>query len=81
MAMVALNYYTEESALSLKAVTTMIDWETIGLLLGMMIMVGIISHTGLRMVGCSGIQEKWWRDLDFSRNFMFCYSSAFCFFG
>ncbi len=31
MAIVALNYYTEESALSLKAVTTMIDWETIGL--------------------------------------------------
>ncbi len=47
MAMVALNYYSEESALSLKAVTTMIDWETIGLLLGMMIMVGIISHTGV----------------------------------
>ncbi|MED5485476.1 MAG: SLC13 family permease, partial [Candidatus Thermoplasmatota archaeon] len=47
MAIVALNYYTEESALSLKAVTTMIDWETIGLLLGMMIMVGIISHTGV----------------------------------
>ena len=47
MAMVALNFYTEESALSLKAVTTMIDWETIGLLLGMMIMVGIISHTGV----------------------------------
>jgi len=47
LAIIALNYYTEESALSLKAVTTMIDWETIGLLLGMMIMVGIISHTGI----------------------------------
>ena len=47
LAIIALNYYTEESALSLKAVTTMIDWETIGLLLGMMIMVGIISHTGV----------------------------------
>ena len=47
LAMIALNYYTEESALSLKAVTTMIDWETIGLLLGMMVMVGIISHTGV----------------------------------
>ena len=47
LAIIALNYYTEESALSLKAVTTMIDWEAIGLLLGMMIMVGIISHTGV----------------------------------
>ena len=35
----ALQYYTGES-LSLAMVTTMIDWETIGLLLGMMIMVG-----------------------------------------
>ena len=25
----------------------MIDWETIGLLLGMMVMVGVISHTGV----------------------------------
>ena len=46
-AVVALNYFTNEPALSLKAVTTMIDWETIGLLLGMMVMVGVISHTGV----------------------------------
>ena len=45
VAMMALNYYTEEPALSLAQVTTMIDWETIGLLLGMMVMVGILSHT------------------------------------
>ena len=42
----ALQYYTGES-LSLAMVTTMIDWETIGLLLGMMIMVGVLSHTGV----------------------------------
>ena len=47
VAMLALNYYTEEPALSLAQVTTMIDWETIGLLLGMMVMVGILSHTGV----------------------------------
>ena len=47
MAVIALNHYSVEEALSLKAVTTMIDWETIGLLLGMMVMVGIISHTGV----------------------------------
>jgi Na+/H+ antiporter NhaD/arsenite permease-like protein len=46
-AVIALNYFTVEPALSLKAVTTMIDWETIGLLLGMMVMVGVISHTGV----------------------------------
>jgi len=46
-AIIALNFYTEESALTLRAVTTMIDWETIGLLLGMMVMVGVISHTGV----------------------------------
>jgi len=46
-AIMALNFYTEESALTLRAVTTMIDWETIGLLLGMMVMVGVISHTGV----------------------------------
>ena len=46
-AIIALNYFTNEPALSLKAVTTMIDWETIGLLLGMMVMVGVISHTGV----------------------------------
>ena len=47
VAVIALNHYTEESALTLRAVTTMIDWETIGLLLGMMVMVGVISHTGV----------------------------------
>jgi len=47
LAVFALNYYSEESTLSLKAVTTMIDWETIGLLLGMMVMVGILSTTGV----------------------------------
>ncbi len=46
-AVIALNYFTVEPSLSLKAVTTMIDWETIGLLLGMMVMVGVISHTGV----------------------------------
>ena len=46
-AMLALNYYTVEDALYLAQVTTMIDWETIGLLLGMMVMVGILSHTGV----------------------------------
>ena len=47
LAVVALNFYSVEETLSLKAVTTMIDWETIGLLLGMMVMVGVISHTGV----------------------------------
>ena len=47
VAVIALNHYTVESALTLRAVTTMIDWETIGLLLGMMVMVGVISHTGV----------------------------------
>ena len=47
LAVVALNFYSIEDTLSLKAVTTMIDWETIGLLLGMMVMVGVISHTGV----------------------------------
>ena len=47
LAVVALNYYAPEPMLSLGAVTTLIDWETIGLLLGMMVMVGILSHTGL----------------------------------
>ena len=46
-AVIALNFFTNEPSLSLKAVTTMIDWETIGLLLGMMVMVGVISHTGV----------------------------------
>jgi Na+/H+ antiporter NhaD/arsenite permease-like protein len=46
-AVLALNYYTVEPTLTLRAVTTMIDWETIGLLLGMMVMVGILSHTGI----------------------------------
>ena len=50
LAILALAYYTPETAdvsFSLGAVTTLIDWETIGLLLGMMVMVGILSHTGL----------------------------------
>ena len=50
LAIIALAYYTPESAevsFSLGAVTTLIDWETIGLLLGMMVMVGVLSHTGL----------------------------------
>ena len=50
LAILALAYYTPEAAevsFSLGAVTTLIDWETIGLLLGMMVMVGILSHTGL----------------------------------
>ena len=47
LAVIALNYYTVEPTLTLRAVTTMIDWETIGLLLGMMVMVGVISHTGV----------------------------------
>ena len=46
-AVLALNHFSEESALTLRAVTTFIDWETIGLLLGMMVMVGAISHTGV----------------------------------
>jgi len=50
LAILALAYYTPASAevsFTLGAVTTLIDWETIGLLLGMMVMVGILSHTGL----------------------------------
>ncbi|MDA9117132.1 ArsB/NhaD family transporter [Candidatus Poseidoniaceae archaeon] len=50
LAVLALAYYTPADAgvvFSLGAVTTLIDWETIGLLLGMMVMVGILSHTGL----------------------------------
>lgn len=50
LAVLALAYYTPTDAgvaFTLGAVTTMIDWETIGLLLGMMVMVGILSHTGL----------------------------------
>jgi Na+/H+ antiporter NhaD/arsenite permease-like protein len=46
LAIIALSYYSEKSY-SLGEVTTLIDWETIGLLLGMMVMVGILSHTGL----------------------------------
>ena len=45
--MLALNYYDKGDTLSLAEVTTMIDWETIGLLLGMMVMVGILSNTGV----------------------------------
>jgi Na+/H+ antiporter NhaD/arsenite permease-like protein len=47
LAVLALNHYTVEDTLTLRAVTTMIDWETIGLLLGMMVMVGVISQTGV----------------------------------
>ncbi|MDP6865081.1 MAG: ArsB/NhaD family transporter [Candidatus Poseidoniaceae archaeon] len=46
LAVFALNYYIGES-LTLAQVTTLIEWETIGLLLGMMVMVGIMSHTGV----------------------------------
>lgn len=46
MAILALCYYSGQS-FTLGEVTTLIDWETIGLLLGMMVMVGILSHTGL----------------------------------
>ena len=46
LAIIALSYYSDKSY-SLGEVTTLIDWETIGLLLGMMVMVGILSHTGL----------------------------------
>lgn len=46
LAIIALSFYSEQS-FTLGEVTTLIDWETIGLLLGMMVMVGILSHTGL----------------------------------
>tara|TARA_B100000767_G_scaffold275460_1_gene312524 strand:- start:1813 stop:3564 length:1752 start_codon:yes stop_codon:yes gene_type:complete len=46
LAIGALMYYSSQSY-TLGEVTTLIDWETIGLLLGMMVMVGILSHTGL----------------------------------
>lgn len=46
LAILALCFYSEK-AFTLGEVTTLIDWETIGLLLGMMVMVGILSHTGL----------------------------------
>lgn len=46
MAIFALNHFIGRS-LSLAEVTTMIEWETIGLLLGMMVMVGVMSHTGV----------------------------------
>jgi len=42
----ALIYYMEGS-LTLGQTAMMIDWDTIGLLLGMMVMVGVLSHTGL----------------------------------
>ena len=42
LAVIALNFYSNQDTLSLKAVTTMIDWETIGLLLGMMVMLSLI---------------------------------------
>ena len=47
VAMLALNYYDTGATLTLAEVTTMIDWETIGLLRGMMGMVGILSNTGV----------------------------------
>jgi Na+/H+ antiporter NhaD/arsenite permease-like protein len=47
VALLALNYYKVGDALTLAEVTTLIDWETIGLLLGMMVMVGILSNTGV----------------------------------
>tara|TARA_B100000575_G_C23129684_1_gene655070 strand:- start:383 stop:2089 length:1707 start_codon:yes stop_codon:yes gene_type:complete len=47
MALYALNHYKSGGALSLAETTTLIEWETIGLLLGMMVMVGVISHTGI----------------------------------
>ena len=47
VAMLALNYYDTGDTLTLAEVTTMIDWETIGVLLGMMVMVGILSNTGV----------------------------------
>jgi Na+/H+ antiporter NhaD/arsenite permease-like protein len=47
LAVLALNYYAVEDTFTLAEVTTMIDWETIGLLLGMMVMVGILSNTGV----------------------------------
>ena len=46
-ALVALNHYKAGGALTLAETTTLIEWETIGLLLGMMVMVGVISHTGI----------------------------------
>ena len=46
-AILALNYYKVGDPLSLAETTTLIEWETIGLLLGMMIMVGIMAHTGI----------------------------------
>ena len=47
VAMLALNYYDTGDTFTLAEITTMIDWETIGLLLGMMVMVGILSNTGV----------------------------------
>jgi Na+/H+ antiporter NhaD/arsenite permease-like protein len=47
VALFALNHYKVGDALTLAEVTTLIDWETIGLLLGMMVMVGILSNTGV----------------------------------
>jgi len=46
-AILALNHYKSGAALTLAETTTLIEWETIGLLLGMMVMVGVISHTGI----------------------------------
>jgi Na+/H+ antiporter NhaD/arsenite permease-like protein len=42
----ALVYHMEGS-LTLGQTANMVDWDTIGLLLGMMVMVGVLSHTGV----------------------------------
>ena len=42
----ALIYHMEGS-LTLGQTANMVDWDTIGLLLGMMVMVGVLSHTGV----------------------------------
>jgi len=46
VAVFALHLYSVDP-ISLPQVATMVDWNTIGLLLGMMIMVGVLSRTGV----------------------------------
>ena len=46
VAVFALQLYSVDP-ISLPQVATMVDWNTIGLLLGMMIMVGVLSRTGV----------------------------------
>lgn len=46
VAVFTLQIYSEDP-ISLPQVATMVDWNTIGLLLGMMIMVGVLSGTGV----------------------------------